>query len=83
MPRKWLVSLARFTAHIIQQTNNRQVFFACDDVMRAYLTWLKDYAKKIEVSLHCWALMTNHVHLVCTPGCASALSEMMQAVVRG
>jgi len=53
------VSLARFTAHIIQQTNNRQVFFACDDVMRAYLTWLKDYAKKIEVSLHCWALMTN------------------------
>ncbi|QEP42076.1 hypothetical protein D5085_02340 [Ectothiorhodospiraceae bacterium BW-2] len=33
--------------------------------MRVYLTWLKDYAKQFEVSLHSWVLMTNHVHLLC------------------
>jgi len=50
--------------------------------MPVYHTWLKDYAKKFEVSLHFWVLITNHVHLIYSPGSASALSEMMQAVVR-
>ncbi|QEP42074.1 transposase [Ectothiorhodospiraceae bacterium BW-2] len=82
MPRKPRVNLAGVAAHIIQRGNNRQVIFACDDDMRVYLTWLKDYAKQFEVSLHSWVLMTNHVHLLCTPGSATALSAMMQAVGR-
>jgi putative transposase len=39
--------------------------------MKAYVTWLKQYAKKYKVSIHAWVLMTNHVHLLCTPSTAN------------
>ncbi|MDO6763758.1 transposase [Agarivorans sp. 1_MG-2023] len=50
--------------------------------MKAYLTWLKQYAKKYDVAIHAWVLMTNHVHLLCTPSTATAISQMMQSLGR-
>lgn len=46
------------------------------------MTWLKDYAEEFQVEIHAWVLMTNHVHLLCTPATASATSLMMQALGR-
>ena len=82
MPRKPRVSLAGVSEHIIQRGNNRQVIFASDDDMKAYVTWLRDYAEQFEVAIHAWVLMTNHVHLLCTPNSPSAISQMMQSVGR-
>ena len=68
--------------HIIQRGNNRQVCFASEQDFAAYVSWLKDYAKKYQVDIHAWVLMTNHVHLLCTPRVDNAVSLMMQALGR-
>lgn len=67
---------------MIQRGNNRQVCFASEEDMRAYLSWLSEYAKKCNVEVHAWVLMSNHVHLLCTPQASSAVSRMMQALGR-
>lgn len=68
--------------HIIQRGNNRQVIFGCEDDMKCYFTWLKEYSKKYDVKVHAWVLMTNHVHLLCTPSSGTAISQMMQSLAR-
>lgn len=50
--------------------------------MIAYVGWLKQYSMKLQVDLHAWVLMTNHVHLLCTPQQENAVSRMMQSVGR-
>jgi putative transposase len=78
MARKLRASAAGVSEHVIQRGNNRQVVFCNKDDMKAYVTWLKQYAKKYKVSIHAWVLMTNHVHLLCTPSTATGISQMMQ-----
>ena len=68
--------------HIIQRGNNRQVCFASEGDFAAYIGWLKDYAKQYQVDIHAWVLMTNHVHLLCTPHVESGIGKMMQSVGR-
>ncbi len=68
--------------HIIQRGNNRQICFACEQDMYSYIGWLKDYAKKYRVDIHAWVLMTNHVHILCTPNIVDGVSKMMQDLGR-
>ncbi|MGR5067491.1 transposase [Vibrio alfacsensis] len=68
--------------HVIQRGNNRQVCFCNDENMLAYLEWLKQYADKFDVHIHTWVLMTNHVHLLCTPYREHGVSKMMQSIGR-
>jgi len=56
-------------------------FGAVED-FTAYIGWLKEYSKKYVVDIHAWVLMTNHVHLLCTPQQDGAVSLMMQSVGR-
>jgi len=82
MARKLRASAAGIPEHVIQRGNDRQVVFCNEDDMQAYVTWLKQYAKKYKVSIHAWVLMTNHVHLLCTPSTATGISQMMQSLGR-
>ncbi|CAH1385252.1 hypothetical protein NTGM5_10134 [Candidatus Nitrotoga sp. M5] len=50
--------------------------------MNAYLDWLKEYSKKYSIDVHAWVLMSNHVHLLCTPQKEGAISRMMQSIGR-
>ena len=68
--------------HIIQRGNNRQVCFVSAEDHEAYAGWLKEYSKKYKVDIHAWVMMTNHVHLLCTPRQVDAVSRMMQALGR-
>ncbi len=68
--------------HLIQRGNNRQSCFAAQEDYVAYLGWLREYSAKFSVDIHAWVLMTNHVHLLCTPQKAGAVSLMMQSVGR-
>ena len=68
--------------HIMQRGNNRQVCFTSEEDMKAYLNWLKELSKKHQVDVHAWVLMTNHVHLLCTPWKRHAISRMMQSIGR-
>jgi putative transposase len=82
MPRKLRASAVGVAEHIIQRGNNRQICFATEEDMKAYVTWLKAYAKKYQVAIHAWVLMTNHVHLLCTPSTVTGISQMMQSLGR-
>ncbi|WP_028581251.1 transposase [Desulfogranum japonicum] len=82
MARLARVSPARVPVHVIQRGNNRQVCFASEEDYVAYIGWLAEYAKKYHVEIHAWVLMTNHVHLLCTPLKEGALSFMMQSLGR-
>lgn len=82
MARLSRVSPIGVPQHIVQRGNNRQVCFASDEDMKAYLNWLKEFSKKYLVDVHAWVLMTNHVHILCTPYEEGAISKMMQSIGR-
>jgi len=66
--------------HIIQRGNNRQDCFISDEDRGAYAGWLKEYSFKCGVDIHTWVMMTNHVHLLCTPRVEGGISRMMQGL---
>lgn len=82
MARLPRISPAGVPVHVIQRGNNRQACFVSDEDHGAYASWLKEYSKKYGVAIHAWVMMTNHVHLLCTPKHEGAVSRMMQALGR-
>ena len=82
MPRKPRASVIGVPEHVIQRGNNRKVIFTCDEDLKAYIAWLKQYLVKFAVSVPVWVLVTNHVHLLCTPRSTAAISNMMQRNLR-
>jgi putative transposase len=79
LPRVCPLGIAQ---HIIQRGNNRQICFANKEDFIAYVGWLKEFSVKFSVDVHAWVLMTNHVHLLCTPRKTNGISQMMQALGR-
>lgn len=82
MARLPRISPVGVPVHLIQRGNNRQTCFAAVEDYSAYLSWLKEYSMKFSVAIHAWVLMTNHVHLLCTPQEEGAVSQMMQSLGR-
>lgn len=82
MPRKQRVSVVGIAEHVIQRGNNKQIIFAHKSDMKAYVVWLREYAEQFKVNIHAWVLMTNHVHLLCTPDVEFGTTHMMQALGR-
>lgn len=68
--------------HVIQRGNNRVAMFGCPTDFAFYKGCLEYAARRHDVAIHAYALMTNHVHLLVTPGEATSLPRMMQAVGR-
>lgn len=68
--------------HIIQRGNNRQPCFFAEDDYRFYLDCLNDAATRYGAQVHAYVLMTNHVHLLLTPGFDSTPSMLLQSVGR-
>lgn len=82
MPRRPRIHLDGVPLHIVQRGHSRQpCFFAVADYL-AYLEWLDEAARSTGCQLHAYALMTNHVHLLFTPGDAQAVPAMMVALGR-
>ena len=78
MPRRPRITLAGVPLHLIQRGNNRQACFFSKDDYRAYLNWLKEYAKKCSCAIHAYVLMTNHVHLLITPRTSGGAGDLMK-----
>jgi len=66
----------------IQRGNNRQAIFFDDADRERYLTLLNEAARRLEVSIHAYVLMPNHVHVLATPPDATSLATMMQSIGR-
>lgn len=64
--------------HVVQRGNNRQPVFFEEADWRTYLDRLFECAERYEVDVHAFVCMTNHVHILLTPGAENAASRMMQ-----
>jgi putative transposase len=82
MARLPRLTLPGYPHHVIQRGNNRQAIFATAADYRSLLELLEAQAKKYEVAVHAYVLMSNHFHLLATPQTADGLPKMMQAVGR-
>jgi putative transposase len=82
MARLPRLTLAGYPHHVIQRGNNRQPIFATVADYQYLLSLIEENAKKFEVDVHAYVLMTNHFHLLATPQTDTALPQLMQAVGR-
>jgi REP-associated tyrosine transposase len=64
--------------HVIQRGNNRAICFTSDKDMATYANMLYEAGCRYELAIHAWVFMSNHVHLLVTPGDDVALSRAMQ-----
>ena len=82
MARLPRLTLPGYPHHVIQRGNNRQPIFASVADHQVLLDLLDENAKKFNVALHAYVLMSNHFHLLATPATTDGLPQMMQAVGR-
>jgi putative transposase len=68
--------------HVIQRGNDRQAIFDTLADRVFYKECLTFAARRHGVAVHAYVLMTNHVHLLVTPGAATSLPCTMQSVGR-
>ena len=67
--------LPSYPHHITQRGNRRQDTFFKDEDYYYYLELLKQWCDEEQVEIWSYCLMTNHVHLILTPGQGSNLSR--------
>lgn len=82
MARLPRLTVPGYPHHLIQRGNNRQAIFAANADYEILLAMLDENARKFEVELHAYVLMTNHFHLLATPTTPQGLPSLMQAVGR-
>jgi putative transposase len=75
MPRVARIVIPGCPHHVTQRGNNRQYVFFAEDDYAAYLQILGEQARRHGVAVDGYCLMTNHVHLILTPGSEQSLSE--------
>ena len=68
--------------HIIQRGNNKEPIFASHQDYEFYLECLTDAAKRHQLKIHAYVLMTNHVHLLASPLEESSIPKTMQSIGR-
>jgi len=82
MPRQPRFYYPGAVLHVIQRGNDRAPVFTRANEHRFYLDCLRDASRAHDVSIHAYVLMTNHVHLLASPGHAQGLPRMMQTLGR-
>ena len=82
MSRLPRLAVSGYSHHVILRGNNKgNIFFQTADYERM-LDLLQLHSKLCSVNIHAYVLMTNHLHLLCTPQKDGGLSQMMQSVGR-
>ncbi len=82
MPRHPRIFIPGISHHVIQRGNSRCVIFRVPADYRFFLSLLARMSRKYRADIHGYVLMTNHFHLIVTPGVASSLPRMMQGIGR-
>jgi putative transposase len=68
--------------HIIQRGNNRQIIFAAEAGYQFFRDALVEAAGKHGLAIHAYVWMTNHVHLLATPGFDDSIGKTFQSAGR-
>ncbi|MEY2689568.1 MAG: hypothetical protein RL375_3767 [Pseudomonadota bacterium] len=79
LPRLAFADLAH---HLVLRGHNRVPVFIDDDDRRAWLAALRESAATLQVAIHGYVLMPDHVHLLATPRSAEAIGQLVQALGR-
>ena len=82
MPRRPRIQLDRVPLHIVQRGHNREACFFSEDDYASYLHWLGEALADSDCTLHAYALMTNHVHLLITPKQAALVPRLIMSLGR-
>jgi len=82
MARLPRLTVPGYPHHIIQRGNNRQAIFSDAKDYELLLALLDENARKFQVAIHAYVLMSNHFHLLATPETVDGIPQMMQAVGR-
>lgn len=82
MPRPPRLELPGVPLHVIQRGNNRAACFFNEVDRRFYLKCLAKAAARAQCAIHAYVLMTNHVHLLVTPGARGSVAAMLQDIGR-
>ncbi len=82
MARLPRIVIPGYPLHVIQRGNNRQAIFYAEEDYYRYLEVLRQASEANGCEIHAYVLMTNHIHLLVTPGQKESLSLMMQSVGR-
>jgi putative transposase len=80
MPRNARCVLPGHPYHVTQRGTDRQTVFRTATDYKVYLALLREQLRYVEVSVHAWCLMRNHVHLVVTPHEVEALAFLFRRV---
>jgi putative transposase len=78
MPRPPRQLAAGVCYHVLNRGNDRGWLFRKPADFQAFLAILVDAAKRFDVDLLCWCLMSNHWHLVVRPRTDRALIDFMR-----
>ena len=70
------------TQHVIQRGNNRGAMFREAVDYEMFLLSIAEASLKYDIDVHAYVLMTTHVHLMITPGSATAIPKAMQCIGR-
>lgn len=82
MPRQPRFFVPGMPQHaIVRGIDRKAVFFSSDDYS-LYIESLKRSSQEYDCTVHAYALMSNHVHLLLTPGSKQALPQFFQAMGR-
>jgi putative transposase len=82
MPRRPRIKLVNVPQHIVQRGVNREPCFFAEEDYHCYLHWLEEAAADWRCAIHAYVLMTNHVHLLMTPGTPDGPAKLMQSIGR-
>ncbi|MCF5689640.1 transposase, partial [Pseudomonas sp. PA-1-3F] len=81
MPRVGRVVLPNYPHHVVQRGHNRQVIFAAEEDYQRYVRDLRELKGAFGIKIYAYCLMTNHVHLLVSPGNSVAgLGQLMKAL---
>jgi putative transposase len=82
MARRLRYILPDVAVHIVQRGVNRVACFRAEADYLVYLSHLRQLSAKYECAVHAYCLMTNHVHLLLTPGAADSCTRLMRDLGR-
>lgn len=82
MARPGRLSFPGVALHVIQRGHNRNACFRGESDYLVYLAHLRQLTAKHKCWLHAYCLMTNHVHLLVTPGAVDACTALIRDLGR-
>ena len=71
-----------YAHHVVQRGNNRAAMFASESDYRFFYTCLRAACERYGCEVHAYVFMTNHIHLLVTPGHAGSIGKALQSVGR-